>query len=441
MHPASIIASSKDTVRFPEVSTPEIDSEEFSPEERHALVAINRRVAAAQSIEEVLDFLFDTTRGICPCDRVSLAFLEEGGQKVVSHWTKALYEPILLQKGFAQDLKGSTLKEILDTNRPRIIGNLEQYLQEHRDSISTRIIVREGLRSSMTCPLIVDGRPVGFLFRSSRKANAYDSHQVRLHLAMTERLSQAVEKAWRIEQLATANRAYFEMLGFVAHELKSPLASLVMDIEGLLAGHFGPVPPEQGARLDKMTAKAQYLLTLVSDYLNLAKVENTELRLNLQDDVNVVDEVVRPAIELVQNLMDQQRATLDLQIPEETILLRVDPSLLIVSVLNLISNAVKYGEECGDIRLRLEHSPEHLRVSVWNRGPGFPAEERSKLFRKFSRLQSPELLKRKGTGVGLYTSWRIIRLHGGRIWAESEPGQWAEFAFEIPLPVPEVESK
>ncbi len=441
MHPASIIAASRDTVRFPEVSTPEIDSEEFSPEERHALVAINRRVAAAQSIEEVLDFLFDTTRGICPCDRVSLAFLEEGSQRVVSHWAKALYEPILLQKGFAQDLKGSTLKEILDTNRPRIIGDLEQYLQEHPDSISTRIIVREGLRSSMTCPLIVDGRPVGFLFRSSRKANAYDRHQVRLHLAMTERLSQAVEKAWRIEQLATANRAYFEMLGFVAHELKSPLASLVMDIEGLLNGHFGPVPPEQGARLDKMTAKAQYLLTLVSDYLNLAKVENTELRLNLQDDVNVLDEVVRPAIELVQNLMDQQRATLDLQVPEETILLRVDPSLLVVSVLNLISNAVKYGEECGDIRLRLEHSPEHLRVSVWNRGPGFPAEERAKLFRKFSRLQSPELIKRKGTGVGLYTSWRIIRLHGGRIWAESELGQWAEFAFEIPLPVPEAESK
>jgi signal transduction histidine kinase len=432
-----MILSARDTARFPDVAVPEIDSGEFSSEERHALTAINRRVTAAQDLEEVLEFLFDATRDIIPTDRLSLAFLDETGQRVASHWTRTSYEPVLLKNGFAQDLAGSTLEGIIETNRPRVISDLEQYLREHPDSVSTRIVVKEGLRSSMTCPLVVEGRPVGLLFRSSLRPNAYDRHQVRLHLAIAERLAHAVEKTWRIEQLAMANRAYFEMLGFVSHELKSPLASLVMDIESLLDESFGSLNDRQRECLQKMTSKAHYLLTMVGEYLNLAKIENSAITLNLEDDVNVVDESVRPAIEIVHSLMERDHMTLDIQAPEQPFLVRVDPSLLIVAILNLLSNAVKYGKENGKIKVTVEQTEELLRVSVWNEGLGFPADESMKLFRRFSRLQSPELLKKKGTGVGLYTTRRIVQLHGGRIWAESKQGEWAKFSFEIPLPVPE----
>jgi|GEM_PF-7052784 len=72
-------------------------------------------------------------------------------------------------------------------------------------------------------------------------------------------------------------------------------------------------------------------------------------------------------------------------------------------------------------------------VSVWNRGPGFPESEKMNLFKRFSILQTPELAERKGHGVGLYVTWKIIQLHGGRIWADSVHGEWAEFFFEIPV--------
>ena len=93
--------------------------------------------------------------------------------------------------------------------------------------------------------------------------------------------------------------------------------------------------------------------------------------------------------------------------------------------------------ENGRVRLRTEPTSRGAAFSVWNEGPGFPASQRPRLFRKFSRLDTPELRKRKGTGVGLYTSWRIVTLHGGRIDAMSEEGAWAEFRVEIPrLPGP-----
>ncbi len=71
-------------------------------------------------------------------------------------------------------------------------------------------------------------------------------------------------------------------------------------------------------------------------------------------------------------------------------------------------------------------------MCVWNEGPGFPASERNKLFKRFSRLDDPALKGRRGTGVGLYNSWRIVQLHRGRITAESKQGEWAKFCFEIP---------
>jgi signal transduction histidine kinase len=124
------------------------------------------------------------------------------------------------------------------------------------------------------------------------------------------------------------------------------------------------------------------------------------------------------------------------QIPSDVKEMECDPELLKIVMVNLLGNAAKYGLEKGEIRLRVERNETGVRVSVWNEGPGFPPEQKGRLFRKFSRLQTPELLQRKGTGVGLYSVWRIIQLHGGRIWANSELGKWAEFIFEIPQPLP-----
>jgi signal transduction histidine kinase len=72
---------------------------------------------------------------------------------------------------------------------------------------------------------------------------------------------------------------------------------------------------------------------------------------------------------------------------------------------------------------------------VWNEGPGFAPEDRGRLFQRFSRLRSSHGDNKRGTGVGLYSSWRIIQLHNGRIRARSEPGEWAEFAFELAQPL------
>lgn len=424
--------SSKPLLEFVDPARLEIRPSDFSHREYQVLEEVNRRVASGETLQKVMDFVFETTRDLFPCDRIGLAFLQDNAQRVVAHWARADYEPLILTKGYAQDLRGSSLYAVLKTNRVRIINDLEAYLRRKPHSESTALLVREGVRSSMTCPLTVENRPIGFLFRSSRRPYAYSHRETALHLAMAERLSQAVEKAYRIEELEAANRAYFEMLGFVSHELKSPLASVFMDAQVLSEGYLGELSPKQKEKTKQISKKVEYLLNLVREYLDLARIEGGEIRLNAKP-VDFHKAVINPSVEIIRAQMEAKNIQLEIQFPADAPPVECDPDLMQIVMVNLLGNGVKYGFENGLLRVKGEINEGRLRVTVWNSGPGFPAEERQRLFRKFSRIPTPELMKQKGTGVGLYTTWQIIQRHDGAVTASSVPGEWAEFTFEIPL--------
>ncbi len=147
------------------------------------------------------------------------------------------------------------------------------------------------------------------------------------------------------------------------------------------------------------------------------------------------EDSILPALEIIQPQMDEKRMTLVRKIPEGRLEVECDPALMSIVFINLLGNAVKYGNEGGAIELSLETGTT-LRASVTNEGPGFQDHQRNLLFRKFSRIPAPEFASRKGSGVGLYTTWWIVNHHGGKIWADSEPGRWARFTFEIPQPLP-----
>ncbi len=410
------------------------DFVEFSAEEAAALARVNQKVAAGSSLADVMDLVFEATRDVCPCDRIGVAFLEDGG-RLVSHWVRADYEPVLLGAGYSESVAGSSLAQVMASGRPRVIPDLEAYLAEHPASASTAILVREGVRSSMTCPLSVDGRPVGVMFRSSRRPGAYDEHQVRLHLAIADRLAQAVENAWRVERLTAANRAYAEVLAFVAHEVKNPIASIAMDASTLTGGYVGALDPRQERVVERMARKSRHVLALLRDYLDLARVDGDGFAPAIAPDADLVADVIEPALELAATELEERSSRVVRDVPAGPFPLACDPDLLRIVVANLVGNAARYGKARGEIRLTARRTDGSVSVSVWNQGPGFSDSDRQRLFRKFSRLRTGGARDRRGSGLGLYICRRIVELHGGRIRAASDPGRWAEFTFTIPVPL------
>jgi signal transduction histidine kinase len=430
------MSSNADLLRYFDLAQEADAAAHLDDEARAVLDEVNRKVAAHSSVAAIVDYLFESSASLSPCDRVSVALLSEDGHRLVSYYTRASYEPVLLKKGYAEDLQGSSLQQILDNGTPRIINDLAGYLEQHPDSRSTKLLLREGVQSNLTCPLKVDDRVVGVLFRSARVPRAYDDRQVRLHLAVAERLSQAVEKAWRIEQLSAANHAYFEMLGFVTHELKSPVASMLSSVNLMLEGYVGDVTADQERLLRRVVSNGRHLLALVREYLDLARLEGGELAIRAKTDVDFAAEVLEPSVDVVQPQIEQQSMRLEVRGAEGLPPIQCDPELLRIVLINLMSNGAKYGEAGGRIEVSMEASADAFRLTVWNDGPGFPPDQRDRLFRRFSRVQTPELLSRKGSGVGLYTCWRIVNLHGGKIDAESELGRGAAFSFRLPQPIP-----
>ena len=112
--------------------------------------------------------------------------------------------------------------------------------------------------------------------------------------------------------------------------------------------------------------------------------------------------------------------------------LNADRDLLMIVYDNLLSNAIKYGRESGTIVLDVREDKSEITMSVYNEGEGIPQEKMSMLFKKFSRINTPEYAGKKGTGLGLYICKEIIEKQGGKIGAESEEGKWARFSLILP---------
>lgn len=405
------------------------ESLSISDEQKTILDKINQKVAGGQTLDEIMNFLFDNPAS--PSDRLGLSFLEDSNTRVTAYWARSKNEKIFLKKGFWQALAGSTLQRIIENDELRIINDLQKYALEHPESLSTKLILKEGVKSSITCPLKVNGRSIGFLFISSYNKFAYRKEHILMHSLLAERISQSVEKAYQIEQLSEQNRAYMEMLAFVSHEIKNPLSSIIMDADLLLKGYLGELKPEQSKKILKLQNKSKFLLELTKDYLNLARIETGKLEPHITKNVDIIN-IISETLNILDTQAKSKKININCDFRIEKLILDCDKELIKIVFLNIIGNAIKYAYDESQINIKAYEEHEQIVVNVRNAGPGFSEEDKERLFKKFSRIKRDELMKQKGTGLGLYTVWQIINAHNGKIIANSELNKWAEFTVFFP---------
>ncbi|MCX6579026.1 MAG: GAF domain-containing sensor histidine kinase [Candidatus Aminicenantes bacterium] len=408
----------------------------FDSEVTCMLDRLRGQIGIGQTLDEVMEVVWNTTRPVLPHDRIGLSFIENDGERVTSHYFKADYDlaTVRLGKDYSAGLANSTLKGILDKGAARIIGSLPAYLEENPNSVSTKLLLAEGIASNLTLPLKVDKRDVGFLFFSSRNAGVFTEVHAQVLLAVSDIISQNIEKIWRIHQLEQSRRDYLTLLGFVSHEMKSPLSSMMAVGSTYLKGYQGPVDPLADKTVKKMMRISGYMVNMVNNYLDLSRLESGEMRFNPVPGVKFREEVLDFAMDTVSARAEERGSRILVEGPEKDILLTGDLDLLRIVAVNLLDNAIKYGDENIEVQVKLAEEGGKLVFAVRNKGVGFDKEQAKKLFRRFSRLKQKGTEDRRGTGLGLYLTWWIIQKHGGRIEADSVPDQWAEFRIYLPAP-------
>lgn len=143
------------------------------------LADLSGLIVRGASLDQTLEYIFESFAELIPFDRIGFADIENERGIAIARWSKS-DERTLLRNGYSAPLAHSSLSVVIAQRMPRVLNNLPEYLAHRPKSRSTALIVREGIRSSMTCPLFIDDTPVGMLFFSSRELDTYDDSHVHL---------------------------------------------------------------------------------------------------------------------------------------------------------------------------------------------------------------------------------------------------------------------
>jgi signal transduction histidine kinase len=231
------------------------------------------------------------------------------------------------------------------------------------------------------------------------------------------------------QDLHRQNKNYMELLGFVVHELKTPINSITFGLSSMMATSVGRLNEKQRQLADVIMRNAAYLNAMIRNYLDLSRIEKGELALS-PSKVLLKEDVIEP----IQYQLGPQLAAAHMTVLDQVpvgVEVEADLNLLRVVMNNLLGNATKYGAADSQIQVRFADLGEWIQVGVWNAGPGVPAANTEQLFSKFTDFASKDRTGRKGTGLGLFITRKIIEKHGGTVWAEGEEGKWICFSFRI----------
>jgi diguanylate cyclase (GGDEF)-like protein len=187
-------------------------------EEIGRLQRISTDIGAGIFLEEILGRVYESFRGVIPFDRIGCALIDREARTLRARWARTESKQPRIGVGYTQSLVGSSLQRVIDTGEPRILNDLPQYLLEHPGSDSTRLIVEEGMHSSLTCPLIARGVPIGFVFFSSLQVGSYLQQHQQVFQQIAAQLSMVVEKSLLYEQLYTLNAELIETQRKLEHQ-------------------------------------------------------------------------------------------------------------------------------------------------------------------------------------------------------------------------------
>ncbi len=251
--------------------------------------------------------------------------------------------------------------------------------------------------------------------------------------ALVANVNQMCEELGRVyEQLEAASKHKSQFLANMSHELRTPLNAILGYTELILDNIYGEMPEKARAVLDRLQANGRHLLGLINDVLDLSKIEAGQLTLSL-DEYSLSD-VVHGVISAVEPLAAEKRLTFKAEVAPDLPTGHGDERRLSQVLLNLVGNAIKF-TDAGEVAIRASATNAAFTVAVCDTGAGISAADQVKIFEEFQQADSSITRKKGGTGLGLSIAKRIIEMHDGRIWVESEPGKGSTFYFTLPVRV------
>ncbi len=252
-----------------------------------------------------------------------------------------------------------------------------------------------------------------------------------LHLSSPpeiKELSQAVN--FMCDRLRAMDQMKADFFSMMSHELRTPLTSIKVGTDMLLHGSGGEITKEQKDILDIIARESQRLIGMVNSILDLAKMEAGMMVFHF----NPTDmmPLIHQAIAEIKPLAMGKEIRLQMENPQSLPMIKMDRERMLQVLRNFIGNAIKFTPRGGQITVSAVPKEGILEVCVKDTGPGIPKENLTIIFEKFQHAPLQRSNSMRGSGLGLAIAKHIITAHGGKVWAESGPGQGSSFFFVLP---------
>ena len=233
-----------------------------------------------------------------------------------------------------------------------------------------------------------------------------------------------------ISERRKIDRMKTEFISTVSHELRTPLTSIRGALALVAGGVVGELPAAARPLIDIAHKNSERLILLVNDLLDMEKIEAGKMELNASP-VKLMP-LLQQALDGNHAYAEQYQVGFELEGDLAAAMVNVDANRMMQVLANLLSNAVKYSPAGGKVRMAVERSDRHIRITVKDNGPGIPDEFKERIFQKFAQADSSDTRKKGGTGLGLSITKAIVEHMGGRIWFDSQPGVQTAFHVEFP---------
>lgn len=320
-----------------------------------------------------------------------------------------------------------------------ILGNdvfvIEDATKDTR--FSDNPLVKDGLkiRFYAGAPLHTpDGLNVGTLCAISQEPRQFSERERRLladlALVVVDELELRIalrKSMTEVAHEATERALQNDFVSSVTHELRTPLTSIQGSLRLIDAGAFGQIPDSLKGALDIASRNASTLLNLINDLLDFQKLDAGKMEFTFEPVGSA--RLVTLACENMAGFAARKNVVIDVQAADDVVFM-ADGMRLTQVLTNILSNAVKFSPDGGQISARTIRGDEMVRFSISDRGPGMPEEFQSKVFEKFARAKNQAT--GPGTGLGLAISKVIVEAHRGKIWFETS-AQGTTFHVELPI--------
>ena len=295
----------------------------------------------------------------------------------------------------------------------------------------------EGVQSLIEVPVRAEGQVLGIIQMASRTQRKFRNEEVNLlgmignHMGIAVQRAQLYEKTRsQARELEKASKMQADFAAMIAHDLRSPLMNISGAAEVMMNGMFGSVNHEQKQWLGKILANSGSLVSLVSDFLDVSKLEAGYVDV-IKESVDL-ERLIQKSLDNFLILAQEKQISLINAVDSPAPLIQADPRRLDQVLSNLISNAIKFTQPGGHIKVGAgQLDAKHAEVWVNDNGVGIPPAEIGTLFEKYRQCSNIRESGHKGTGLGLVICKMVVQAHGGRIWVESEEGKGSTFRFTL----------